>query len=174
MINRKESMKIVRSLLLSSALLVIGTAWAAAQSLSTFGNMLNTPTGEQKSVAQIGAGKVTIVSFWATWCKPCKAEMAAVAPKYEELKAKGVEYIAVSIDNTKTMAKVAPYLASKGYQFPVLLDPNSEVFRAANGTDVPYTLVFKSDGTLHAKHNGFLEGDEDKLVEEAIALTKPE
>ncbi|MCC7437453.1 MAG: TlpA family protein disulfide reductase [Armatimonadetes bacterium] len=165
-------MKIVRSLLLIGAFLSIGGIFASAQTLSTFSNMLSTPTGEQKSVAQIGAGKVTIVSFWATWCKPCKAEMAAVAPKYQELKESGVEYIAVSIDNTKTIAKVAPYLASKGYQFPVLLDPNSEVFRAANGTDVPYTLVFNSDGTLHAKHNGFLEGDEEKLVEEATALTK--
>lgn len=165
-------MKIVRRILLTSAFLVIGTIAASAQSIATFSNMLSTPTGEQKSVAQLGTGKVTIVSFWATWCKPCKAEMAAVGPKYEELKAKGIEYIAVSIDNTKTMAKVAPYLASKGYHFPVLLDPNSEVFRAANGTDVPYTLVFKADGTLHAKHNGFLEGDEEKLVEEATALTK--
>lgn len=165
-------MKIVRSLLLIGTFLTIGVIFASAQTLSTFSNMLSTPTGEQKSVAQIGAGKVTIVSFWATWCKPCKAEMAAVAPRYEELKAKGIEYIAVSIDNTKTMAKVAPFLASKGYQFPVLLDPNSEVFRAANGTDVPYTLVFNSDGTLHAKHNGFLEGDEEKLIEEATALTK--
>ncbi len=156
-------------LLVLAALCVAFSAPASAQSISSIKNLLATPSGAQNSVATLGAGKVTVVSFWATWCKPCKEEMKAMQPIYEKLKEK-MEYIAISIDNTKTMAKVAPYVKSQGYTFPVLLDPNSEVFRTLNGTNVPYTLVFNADGTLYAKHNGYLEGDAVKLEKELTDL----
>lgn len=149
---------------------LLQSAVAGAQTLSSLSNQLATPTGEETSIAKIAQGKVTVVSFWATWCKPCKEEMKAMQPIYDRLKAKGLEYVAISIDNTKTMAKVAPYIASKGYNFPVLLDPNSDVFHALNGTDVPFTLIFKADGTLYSKHDGYLEGDESKLEQELTAL----
>lgn len=81
-----------------------------------------------------------------------------------------VEYIAVSIDDTKTMSKVGPYISSKGYTFSVLLDPSKDLFRALNGTDVPYTLVYGADGKLVSKHDGFLAGDEVKMEAELIKL----
>lgn len=142
---------------------------ASAQKLSTITTLLPTLGGERTSVAKIGEGKVTMVSFWATWCKPCKEEMKAMQPIYAKMKEK-ISYIAISIDNTKTMAKVAPYVKSQGYTFPVLLDPNSEVFRALNGDNVPYTLIFNADGSLHSKHNGYFEGDAEKLSKELEEL----
>lgn len=149
---------------------LLQSAVAGAQTLSSLSNQLSTPNGTETSVAKLGAGKVTVVSFWATWCKPCKEEMKAMAPIYARLKDKGFQYVAISIDNTKTMAKVAPYIASKDYTFPVLLDPNSDLFRSLNGTDVPFTLIFKADGTLYSKHDGYLEGDEAKLEAELTTL----
>lgn len=142
---------------------------ASAQKLSTITALLATPTGQKTSVAKLGEGKVTVVSFWATWCKPCKEEMKAMQPIYDKMK-DDISYVAISIDNTKTMAKVAPYIKSQGYTFPVLLDPNSEVFRSLNGDNVPYTLIFNADGSLHSKHNGYFEGDADKLSKELQEL----
>ncbi len=160
----------IRSLLTAVVLLAAAfTATASAQNISTLNTLLATPSGEQTSVAEKGRGKVTVVSFWATWCKPCKEEMKAMAPIYEKLKEK-IAYIAISIDNTKTMAKVASYIKSQGYTFSVLLDPNSEVFRAVNGNNVPYTLIFNADGTLHSKHDGYLEGDAEKMEQELTQL----
>jgi thiol-disulfide isomerase/thioredoxin len=150
-----------------AALLVTGSA--NAQSLSTLDQLLAKPDGQKASIANIGKGKVTIVSFWATWCKPCKEEMRAMYPIIQKFNGQ-VEYIAVSIDDTKTMSKVGPFIAQKGYSFTVLLDPNRDLFRSLNGTDVPYTLVYKADGTLHSKHDGFLAGDEVKMEKELIAL----
>ena len=141
-----------------------------AQNLSTLNTPLSQPDGGQSSVAEIGQGKVTIVSFWATWCKPCKEEMKAVHAMYDELKEQGIEYIAVSIDNTKTMAKVGPYINAKGYEFPVLIDPNREIFEVVNGTEVPYTLMYDMNGALRYKHDGYLDGDEEHLKEEALGL----
>jgi thiol-disulfide isomerase/thioredoxin len=157
-------------LLAFAALAIAIPARASAQTVSALTTLLSTPTGEQSSVAKLGAGKVTVVSFWATWCKPCKEEMKAMAPIYDKMKDK-VTYIAISIDNTKTMARVASYIKSQGYTFPVLLDPNSDVFLALNGTNVPYTLIFNADGSLHSKHDGYLEGDEAKLEKELADLT---
>lgn len=154
------------------ALFFTATANVSAQNLSTLNTLLATPGGDQTSVAKLGEGKVTIVSFWATWCKPCKEEMKAMQPLFDRLKEKGVQYVAVSIDNTKTMAKVGPYITSKGYTFPVLLDPNSDLFRAVNGTEVPFTLVYNADGTLHAKHDGYFDGDEARLETEIMGLVE--
>lgn len=148
--------------------LTFTSAWG--QDLSTLNTSLSKPDGGQGSIAEIGKDKVTIVSFWATWCKPCKEEMKAVHAMYDELKEQGVEYIAVSIDNTKTMAKVGPYVNAKGYEFPVLIDPNREIFEIVNGTEVPYTLMYDANGVLRHKHDGYLEGDEHRLKEEALEL----
>lgn len=83
---------------------------------------------------------------------------------YSKLTEKSVEYIAVSIDNTKTMAKVAPYVKSKGYTFPVLIDSNSDIFKALNGDNVPYTVIFNKRGSIVEKHEGYLKGDEKRFL----------
>jgi len=162
-------MRTKRFLLSLAALCVALSASMSAQTVSSLTTLLQTTAGEQSSVAKLGTGKVTVVSFWATWCKPCKEEMKAMAPIYEKMK-ENLAYVAISIDNTKTMAKVAPYIKSQGFSFPVLLDPNSEVFRALNGSNVPYTLIFNADGTLHSKHDGYFEGDAAKLEKELTTL----
>jgi cytochrome c biogenesis protein CcmG/thiol:disulfide interchange protein DsbE len=159
-----------RFLLLAIPALCLGlTLSAYSQSISSLTTQLATASGEQTTVAKLGTGKVTVVSFWATWCKPCKEEMKAMSPIYQKMKDK-LQYVAISIDNTKTMARVAPFIKSQGYEFPVLLDPNSDLFRALNGSNVPYTLVFNADGTLHSRHDGYLEGDQAKLEKELESM----
>ena len=58
-------------------------------------------------------GKPMIINFWATWCAPCKRELTAIAEKYAGWqKETGVKLIAVSIDDARSMARVAPYVLS--------------------------------------------------------------
>jgi thiol-disulfide isomerase/thioredoxin len=156
---------------LAILMLLAGVAtMASAQDLSSITTQLGTPAGEQTTVAKLGQGKVTVVSFWATWCVPCKKEMQAMQPIYDRLKGQGLEYIAISVDNTKTMSRVGAYITSKGYSFPVLLDPNQDLFKMLNGTDVPFTLLFNADGTFHSRHEGYLEGDEAKMEAELVKM----
>ena len=141
-----------------------------AQNISTLDALLSTPDGDQTSVATLGEDKVTIVSFGATWCAPCKKEMAAMNKVYDSLQANGIEYVAIFIDNTKTMARVGPYVRAKGFSFPTLLDPESELFALLGGTEVPYALIFGMEGEVAFKHDSFLEGDEEHILEEAFSL----
>lgn len=166
----RQIMRVIKSTFFAVATLLLAVSAAYSQDLSSLGTPLAMPEGNQTSIAELGKGKVIIVSFWATWCTPCKEEMKAMHTVYDELKANGVEYVAVSVDNTKTMARVGPYITSKGYTFPILLDPNKEIFEVVNGTDVPYTLVYDMQGKLRFKHDGYLEGDIDNLKEEVLAL----
>src|SRR5690242_19601287 len=76
-------------------------------------------------------GKLMIISFWATWCSPCKLELNTVAEVYEDWqKETGVKLIAISIDDSKTSPKVAPYVNGKGWEYEEYLDENSDFKRA--------------------------------------------
>ncbi len=93
----------------------------------------------------LGKGPV-LLSFWATWCKPCMEEMNELNKIYEELKGKGFTLLAISTDNEKTIAKVKPLVKSKGYNFTVLLDKNSDVARKYYAQQIPYSVLIDKDG----------------------------
>jgi cytochrome c biogenesis protein CcmG/thiol:disulfide interchange protein DsbE len=142
----------------------------SAQTLGTLTSMLATTDGGRISIAEAGAGRVTVVTFWLTSCTPSKRQLDAMQPLVEEL-SDSVRFIAISIDNAKTMARVKPLVASKGYAMTVLLDPTQELFSLLNGSEHPYTVIFAPDGSLAWKHSGFYSGDEDQIRTEIARLT---
>ena len=116
-------------------------------------------------------GNPTIVSFWATWCKPCINELNAFADVYEALVEKtGVQLIAVSIDDPRTMGKVAPFVAGQEWEYTVWLDPNSTLRRAMGVNNVPHTFLFNGKGELVYQVNKYIPGEEKHLVEKVEAL----
>lgn len=143
---------------------------AAAQTLGALTAMLDMPGGRITSVAELGQGKITVVTFWLTSCSPSKRQLEAMRTMVDEL-SDSVQFIAVSIDPAKTVARVAPYIASKGINMTVLLDTDHDLFNLINGSEHPYTLLFAADGTLTAKHVGYYHGDELQLRAEIAALT---
>lgn len=112
-----------------------------------------------------------LLSFWATWCKPCVEEMAEYNEIYSELKLKGMKMFAISTDNEKTVSKVKPFVKSKGYSFPVLLDTNSEVSRKYYAKAIPFTVLIDKKGNIVYTHLGYMRGDEElvkKKIEELL------
>ena len=75
---------------------------------------------------EIGDGPL-LLSFWATWCKPCLEELIEFQKLYDDYKEKGFKMLAISNDSERTVAKVKPYVKSKSYNFPVLFDTNSDI-----------------------------------------------
>lgn len=111
-------------------------------------------------------GKPIIISFWATWCSPCKRELNTIAEVYEEWQEEtGVKLIAISIDDSRNIPKVEPYVNGVAWDFEVYLDPNSDFKRAMNVNNVPHTFLIDGDGNIVWQHNSYQPGDEDELYE---------
>lgn len=120
-------------------------------------------------------GKPIIISFWATWCKPCKKELDAIAEEYEEWqKETGVKLIAISIDDVRSSAKVSTDVKTKGWKYEVYLDENQDFKRAMNVNNVPHTFLVNGKGEIVWSHNSYIEGDEEKLYENVKKLVKGE
>ncbi|MFM2155312.1 MAG: Stage sporulation protein [Bacteroidota bacterium] len=130
--------------------------------------IVKTLEGKDFNTADISNdGKPFIIDFWATWCKPCVAELDAINENYTQWKEEtGVKVFAVSIDDSRSMSRVAPYVAGKGWDYTILLDPNGDFKRAMNVNSVPHTFLFDGNGKLVAQHNNYSAGDEDNLLEE--------
>jgi len=117
---------------------------------------------------EIGEGPI-LLSFWATWCKPCIEELTEFKKLYNEYKDKGFKLLAISTDSERTVAKVKPYVKSKNYDFPVLYDTSGDVARIYYARAVPFTVLIDKHGAIVYTHLGYMRGDEqvvnDKVKE---------
>lgn len=133
---------------------------------------LNSISGETINVSTQYSekDKLYVFSFWATWCAPCINELEAIHKKYATWKESlNVELIAVSIDDSKTLKRVKPFLNGKGWTYNVLLDFNQELKRALSIVNVPYTIVVKNNKIVYVS-NGYSQGSEEELYQKLKGL----
>ena len=111
-------------------------------------------------------GKPVIISFWATWCKPCLRELKAIHEVYPDWQEEtGVKMIIVSIDEAQNANKVKPLVDGFGWEYEVLLDPNSDFKRAMNVQNVPHVFVLDGKGKIVYNHAGYVDGGEEDIYE---------
>ncbi len=124
-------------------------------------NLQGKPINIQEYVPK---GKITILSFWATWCSPCKRELDAVSellPTWQ--KDYNTNLIAISIDNARALTQVKPIIEEKGWEFEVLIDSKQELQQALNFQAIPQTFVVDTEGNIVYQHEGYNPGDEYEL-----------
>lgn len=118
-------------------------------------------------------GKPMIISFWATWCTPCKKELNAIDEMYIDWQDEtGVRLIAVSTDDQRTAAKVVPYVDSRSWEFEILLDPNGDFKRAMGVNNIPHTFLVDGNGKIVYSHNNYSPGDEYELYDKILEITE--
>lgn len=118
-------------------------------------------------------GKITVLSFWATWCTPCKRELEIYHTIYDEwIEKYGLEIVAVTIDNSRQLPKVKPLIAQQGWQFTILSDVNQELMKLLNFTFIPQTYILDKDGNVVFSHSGFAPGDEYEMEKILDGLVK--
>jgi thiol-disulfide isomerase/thioredoxin len=111
-------------------------------------------------------GKPIVISFWATWCKPCLEELNTISELYDEwIEETGVKIIAVSIDDSRNSKRVAPFVKSKKWKYEVYLDVNSDFKRAMGVSNPPHTFLLDGNKNIVFEHNGYAAGDEIHLYE---------
>lgn len=137
---------------------------------------VNVKTLEGKTVNiqdYVGDGQITVISFWATWCSPCKRELDAIAEIYEDWQEEyGMKLLAVTIDDARSMAKVPALVETKGWDYTILSDSKRELQKALNFQTVPQTFLVDGEGNIVYTHTGYNPGDEIELEDKIAALSK--
>ncbi|MCR5312897.1 MAG: TlpA family protein disulfide reductase [Bacteroidaceae bacterium] len=138
--------------------------------------MLKNINGQSVKTDTLSNGnKPFIVSFFATWCKPCNRELSAIADVYEDWQEEtGVKIYAVSIDKAQNINKVRPLADQNGWDYDILLDPNSDFCRALGIQMIPFVLICDGDGKIVYKHNGYTDGSENELLDKVRQLVQKE
>jgi peroxiredoxin len=105
--------------------------------------------------------KVVLLSFWATWCEPCRVELPALQEIWDRYRRSGFELITINVDPPDTESTVRQFVRRYRYRFPVLLDQETVVANRFNPTmDLPFSVLINRKGRIEAVHQGYKIGDE--------------
>jgi thiol-disulfide isomerase/thioredoxin len=107
-------------------------------------------------------GKVVFLNFWATWCGPCRFEMPSMEKLYQRLKAKGLEIVAVNLQEDRS--SVQRFVNENGLSFPVLLDTAGRIGATYGARSIPTTYIVDREGFVIAGTIGTREWDTEEYI----------
>jgi thiol-disulfide isomerase/thioredoxin len=176
----KKTVHMRKIILLVFGLVLINTSFSQETIENQSSNLKKLPAiqlkdmnGKSVNTAELGFDGPVIISFWATWCSPCKRELNTISELYPEWQEEtGVNLVAVAIDDEKTKNSVAVYVNGKSWDYLVLMDSNSDFKRAMGVNNVPHTFLVDKEGNIVYSHNNYVPGDEEKLYEEVKKIAK--
>ncbi|HMQ49890.1 MAG TPA: TlpA disulfide reductase family protein [Saprospiraceae bacterium] len=151
--------------------LCLGANWGIAQNAIP-DTEVKTLDGQTINIREFAEnGKITVLSFWATWCSPCKKELDAIADLYPEWQETyDMELVAITIDTRRELGKVRPMVESKGWEYTILSDENQQLMNALNFQTVPQTFLLDRQGNIVYAHSGYVPGDEYELEAKMKAI----
>ena len=130
-----------------------GPAWTAGAATTHTPNVvLQQADGTTVRLADF-KGKVVLVDFWASWCVPCKTSFPALDALYREYSARGLEVLAVNVDEQRKAADA--FLAARPHTMPVLFDPKGESPQAFDVRGMPSSFLIDRDRHIRFTHMGY-------------------
>lgn len=145
-------------------LLIIFNIKISAQSNYDFKS--ETIDNKELTFSEILQNGPVLVNFWALWCKPCRSEMKHLDAIFLKYKENGLTILGVNQDSPRSLAKVKAFVSSHKINYPVITDPNQEIFQKFNGQSIPLNVLFDKNGNVVFTHIGYLPGDEVALEKE--------
>jgi peroxiredoxin len=116
-------------------------------------------------------GKVVLLNFWATWCKPCTTEMPAMQTTYDKLREKG--FIVLAVNELEDDAKVGEHIKQYGHTFPVLMDRENKVANQFGVFGLPVSVFIDGSGVVQEYIKGGLL-TEQKIYDVVARIQKQE
>lgn len=140
----------------------VGAPKALQETVPDF--QLPTIDGTTYKIKDVLGKKNIVLNFWATWCVPCRREMLHLQKLYEQFQARGLEVVAISIDDASRLSQVKPYVKRSQYTYPVLLDTDSLIIKKFQAQpEVPLTVLVDKRGRIVRRFQGYKPGDEETL-----------
>jgi peroxiredoxin len=99
-------------------------------------------------------GKVVLLNFWATWCKPCKEEMPAMQASYDKLRDKG--FVVLAINELEDTERVADHIRTYHHTFPVVMDHKNKVANLYGVVGLPASFLIDPQGIVRERISGSL------------------
>ena len=99
-------------------------------------------------------GKVVLLNFWATWCKPCTTEMPAMQRTYDKLREKG--FVVLAVNELEDETEVREHIRQFGHTFPVLMDRDNKVANQFGVYGLPVSFFIDERGVVREYIKGGL------------------
>ena len=125
-----------------------------------------------RSFNELKGEKITLLDFWASWCKPCLKAIPELNVIYSAYKDTGVEIIGINTDGPRSISKVAPLSKSLQIKYPVLIDIDAELRNELNVTLFPTLIMVNEKGEVLWTHEGFVAGDAEVIKSELDSQLK--
>ena len=109
---------------------------------------LKTPTGETVRLIDL-RGQAVLVNLWATWCPPCRAEMASIEEIYQEYRDKNFVVLAINMTYQDDPLAILPFVNEQKLTFPILLDETGDMASAYQLRSLPSSYFIRPDGIIN-------------------------
>jgi len=134
---------------------------------------LKTLDGSSVQVNDILSPEGTILIFWETNSSQSCDNLENLQTSWlEDVKAFGVNLVAICVDNPGMWIKVKPYVAGKDWEFDTYVDTNGDLKRALGVTTTPYTILLDGDQNIKCRYPGYCTGDETQICDKIINCLK--
>lgn len=120
-------------------------------------------------------GKVVLIDFWASWCKPCRQELPLLERLHQQYASQGLVIVGVSIDSS--LKKMKRFLNDTPVSFRIVHDRRAEIASRYQPPTMPSSYFIGRDGKIRYVHEGFRKEDAAKIesrIKSLLAETNDE